>query len=116
MRKLGTIWASLPSSKYAQAKRSQKQFDDIVAAAQGNSAPAPLPVSGFTAPAPAMVQPTLAPLPKADPMVAGIADLNPYQQLNRDELNAIMPLSVSVPTTTESFFERMKVDWGLYYG
>lgn len=59
-KKSGTTWASLPSSPYAQPKKSQAAFDRILAKTSGSTLPA-------------MTTPAIATTPMAPPSSAGAA-------------------------------------------
>ena len=59
-KKSGSTWASLPSSPYAQPKKSQAAFDKILAKASGSTLPA-------------MTIPAIATTPMAPPSSAGAA-------------------------------------------
>lgn len=120
MQKLGRTWASLPSSKAAQAKRSQDEFNRFLTESM-RGLPAQMPAgSPPAAPnrAPQMQIPktdTVRPTEQQQKMV-GLADLNLFApNLSKDELAAIMPEQAAMPTVRDTFFAPVKVDWQGYY-
>lgn len=113
--KLGNVWASLPSSPYNQAKRSDKEFDRMLAATTGITAPVALPstagaVGGMTAKS--IVSPKI-PSPTA-PTTRQEFVLDP---LSRDELGAIMDEKrPTQPRIKDDFFVNVaKPNWAAYY-
>ena len=115
MQKLGRTWASLPSSPYAQAKRSQAEFDRMLAQTTGGvPAAAPTGRTSFTMPklSDTATAPTSATAPQNTGTGLGI--LAPAA-LSKDELTAIMPDRITAPRVTDTFFEPVKVDWRAYY-
>lgn len=113
--KLGNVWASLPSSPYNQAKRSDKEFDRMLAATTGITAPVALPstagaVGGMTAKS--IAAPKI-PSPTAPTTRQGFV-LDP---LSKDELEAIMTEKrPTQPRIKDDFFENVaKPNWAAYY-
>ena len=111
-KKLGRTWASLPSSPYAQAKRSQSEFDKMLAQTVGGSATAPTPRAAVPASA-------FFTAPKSQPAQnnMGIGPvITPATELSTEELAAIMPTRMTAPQVVDDFFtDPPKVDWGAYY-
>lgn len=113
--KLGNVWASLPSSPYNQAKRSGKEFDRMLAATTGVTAPTELPstagaVGGMTDKS--IVTPKI-PSPTA-PTTRQDFVLDP---LSKDELEAIMTEKrPTQPRIKDDFFVNVaKPNWAAYY-
>lgn len=125
-RKLGSTWASLPTSTHDQAKRSPAEFNKMLAASGGG-----LPTS-FTQPRtsqPNNVPTTVTtPIFAAQPKLASNTDkatlLSPTDsavfalvpELSKEELAAIIPAQIIQPKVLDKFFtEPIKVDWDSYY-
>lgn len=112
-KKLGKTWASLPSSPYAQAKRSQAEFDKMLAQTTGGA----LPTGASTAPAKTVTPQeffTAPKQPQQTPAVGPVLSVAPA--LSQDEFAAIMPTTMTAPRVIDQFFaDPPKVDWGAYY-
>lgn len=119
--RLGGVWASLPSSRYNQAKRSDSEFNQMLAASTGVTAPAApsvpteMPstagaVGGMTAKT--IVTPKI-PSPTAPTQNQEFA-LDP---LSKDELEAIMTEKrPTQPRIQDDFFvNAAKPNWAAYY-
>ena len=112
--KLGNVWASLPSSPYNQAKRSGKEFDRMLAATTGVTAPAELPSTAGAGglPAKEIATPKI-PSPTA-PTTRQDFVLDP---LSKEELEAIMAEKrPTQPRIKDDFFVNVaKPNWAAYY-
>lgn len=111
MNKLGKTWASLPSSTYAQPKRSQAEFDKFLkqsganpsqygagGSAQANGSIAGSSIGAYNAPK------EVASATPPDTSAAGLG-LNMFAPiLNKDELAAIKPVEFMRFGKLEDFF------------
>lgn len=106
-KKLGSTWASLPTSTAAQAKRSYKDFERIIAQSTGQRT---IPQSAV---APTQPTPVAAPAAVTAPKLSAVSVVvTPREtyidptlaRLSKDELEAIMPVSFTAPKVSETFF------------